>query len=290
MKTESFKPRQIAVVIFSRLERGKKAGDAIADFCRSRGVSASVHPLNDPALTRALKQNEIDMMIVLGGDGTMLRAGHLCAPLEIPILGVNMGRFGFLTEVEAELWKEALPRVLDGNFWLEKRMMLRAVHKRNEKILDEWNVINEVMVGRGAIVRPVHLRTTVDNTYLTTYVADGLIVATATGSTAYSMAVGGPILAPASRNLLIIPVAPHLSFDRAVVLDEGSVVGIELETSHEASLSVDGHTPVALLDDDIVEVSAGENTVQFVRTQESGFFYRKLMSLMNQNPSVGKKR
>ncbi|MBN1264695.1 MAG: NAD(+)/NADH kinase [Anaerolineales bacterium] len=290
MKIESFKPRQIAVAVFSRLEGGVETGESVAGFCRSEGVSASVHPLNDPALSQALQQGEFDLMIVLGGDGTMLRAGHLCAPLAIPILGVNMGRFGFLTEVEVSQWQGALQRVLAGNFWLENRMMLHAVHKRQGETLDQWDVINEVMVGRGAIVRPVHLRTMVDDAFLTTYVADGLIVATATGSTAYAMAVGGPILTPAARNLLIIPVAPHLSFDRAVVLNEGSVVSIELETSHEASLSVDGQTPVVLLDDDRVEVSAGEYTVQFVRTQESGFFYRKLMSLMNQNPSVGKKK
>lgn len=290
MKTDSFQPQHIAVVVFSGVEDGLKLGEEIAGFCRDHGPAAEAYSLSDPALLDILDDDGVDLMIVLGGDGTMLRAGHLGAPRQIPILGVNMGRFGFLTEVESDRWREPLGRVLQGEFWLERRMMLEAVHLRDGDVLGEWDVINEVMVGRGAISRPVHLRTTVDETYLTTYVADGLIVSTATGSTAYAMAVDGPILPPASRNILLIPVAPHLSFDRAIVLNEGSVVKIELETSHEASLSIDGQTPVALLDDDRVVVTAGEHTVQFVRTQETGFFYRKLMSLMNQNPAVGKKR
>lgn len=289
MKTDAFRPEKIIVAVFSSVENGMNLGESVARFCRENGAAAGVYALADTGLSTVLESDQVDLMIVLGGDGSMLRAGHLCASLGIPILGVNLGRFGFLTEIESGNWQEPLQNVLEGRFWLEQRMMLRARHLRDGELLDSWEVINEVMVGRGAIVRPVHLRTIVDDTYLTTYVADGVIVATATGSTAYAMAVDGPILPPASRSILIVPVAPHLSFDRAVVLDENSRVQIELETSHEASLSVDGQTPVALLDDDRVIVDVGKHTVQFVRTQETGFFYRKLMSLINQNPSVGKK-
>jgi len=217
-----------------------------------------------------------------------LRAGHLSGPCGVPILGINLGRFGFLNEIEQDQWTEVLPVVLEGDFWLERRMMLNAEQWRKDELLGGWEVVNEAMVGRGRIMRPVHLITSLDDRYLTTYVADGLIAATATGSTAYALAAGGPILPPELRNILIVPVAPHLSVDRAIVLAEGTTVKIKIRTDHEALLSVDGQTPVELLDSDEVTVRASEHTLIFIRLQSPDYFYRNLTSRMDQNPSVGK--
>jgi NAD+ kinase len=136
-------------------------------------------------------------------------------------------------------------------------------------------------------VRPIHLITRLDERYLTTYVADGLIASTATGSTAYALAAGGPILPPELRNILIIPVAPHLSVERAIVLAEGSTVSITVKTDHQAVLSVDGQIPVELKDGDRVDVFAGEHTLKFVRFQDPSYFYRNLTSHMNKNPITG---
>jgi NAD+ kinase len=179
-----------------------------------------------------------------------------------------------------------LARVLQGDYWLEDRMMLRAKHRSGGDVLDEWEVINECVVGRGEVVRPVRLITEVDDRYLTTYVADALIVATPTGSTAYALAAGGPILPPEVRNILIVPVAPHLSVDRAIVLHEGSSVCVTVRTDHQATLSIDGKSPEMLADQDQVIVHASEYVVQFVRLQEPDYFYRNLTSRMNQNPSA----
>lgn len=246
-------------------------------------------PLNDDQVRDQITQQPIDLCIALGGDGTMLRVGHLCAPLSIPILGINLGRFGFLTEVRKEDWEQALSKVMAGDYWLEERMMLRADHLRADKELGSWEVLNECFIGRGELVRPVDLVTEIDERYLTTYIADGLIVATPTGSTAYALAAGGPILPPELRNVVIVPVAPHLSVDRAIVLHEGSSVRVEVRTDHQATLSIDGGTPVVLEDRDRVEVRAAENVVHFARLQEPGYFYRNLTSRMNQNsiPSKG---
>ena len=148
-------------------------------------------------------------------------------------------------------------------------------------------MLNEVVVSRGQIVRPVHLEALVDGRYLTTYVADGLIAATPTGSTAYALAVGGPILPPDLRNILLVPIAPHLSIDRAVVLSEGASVTIRVTTQHQAVISVDGHDPVAIENDDLVQVQSSEHTVEFVRIQDPGYFYRNLTPHMYRNPSVG---
>jgi NAD+ kinase len=136
----------------------------------------------------------------------------------------------------------------------------------------------------------VHLITEVDGYYLTTYVADGLIVATPTGSTAYALAAGGPILPPELRNILIVPVAPHLSVERAIVLHEGSWVRVIVKTEHEASLTIDGQPSVIMKDEDCTCIRAGEHTLQFVRVQSPDYFYRNLTSRMNQNPAAGASR
>ncbi len=212
----------------------------------------------------------------------MLRAGHLCAPVGVPILGINLGRFGFLIEIQKDQWRQVLPKLFEGGYWIEKRMMLRARQWRAEARLDAWDVVNEAVVSNGQIKRPVRLITSVDGSYLTTYVADGLIASTPTGSTAYALAAGGPILPPQLRNILIIPVAPHLSFDRAVVLSEGSSVSITVSTEHQAVLSVDGQFPVILQDGDRVEVKANPNDLYFIRVQDRSYFYRNITSHMNQ--------
>lgn len=272
----------------------------ITHFLEQRGVQAKHGLLYDETLRRRLIQGEFDLLIALGGDGTMLRAGHLCAPVGIPILGINLGRFGFLTEVNRDDWRKLLPRLFlsaedppeqpSDRYWIERRMMLRAEHWRAGDRIGAWDVLNEVVVSRGHHVRPIHLVAEVDGRFLTTYVADALIAATATGSTAYALAAGGPILPPELRNILLVAVAPHLSLDRAVVLSEGSAVTITVHTTHQAVFSADGQAPIGLEDGDRIQAFAGEHTAQFVRFQDPGYFYRNLTPHMSQNPSTRRQR
>jgi len=248
---------------------------------------ATVHTIYEPELRHAVYTHEVDVVIALGGDGTMLRAGHLVAPAGIPVLGINRGRFGFLMEVDEVDCVERLEQLLRGDFRLEKRMMLHVAQKRDGEQLGEWNVLNEVVVCRGQYVRPIQVKASLDGYLLASYVADGVIAATATGSTAYALAVGGPIMPPELRNILIVPVAPHLSFDRATILSEGAHVSLLVNTNHEAVLSADGQSPIILKDGDRVEVSASEHTVNFVRFLDHGYFYRNLHKYMEQNPIAG---
>lgn len=243
-------------------------------------------PLPDEQFRSRLTSGPFDLLIALGGDGTMLRAGHLCGPLGIPILGINLGRFGFLMEVDREHWAEMLPQLFTGNYRLENRMMLNAEHLRSGKSLGRWTALNEVVVCRGQYVRPVRLKACVDGYPLATYIADGLIVATATGSTAYALAVGGPIMPPDMRNILIVAVAPHLSIDRAMILAEGSVVTVSVDTSHQAVMSVDGQAPIAMENGDEVRVHANDQAVKFVRFHDRGYFYKNLTDYMEQNPAA----
>ncbi len=282
--------RRIAVVAHPELDDAYVEAERIATFLKQKDVQVSYGLLYDDELRTQIKTGAFELLIALGGDGTMLRAGHLCGPLGLPILGINLGHFGFLMEVRQNQWMDILPRLLTGDYWLEQRMMLNAELYRSDEILGTWDVLNEVVVGRGQTVRPVQLVAEVDGRYLTTYVADALIAATPTGSTAYALAAGGPILPPELRNILLVAVAPHLSIDRAIVLAEGSSVGITIHSTHHAVLSVDGQTPINVQDGDKVIARASDYTLKFVRFQDPGYFYRNLTPHMEQNPTTGNQR
>lgn len=283
---DPFIPRRIVVTAYPKIPDALEEADSIVEFLQDKGIEAPKGSIYDENLRLRVKAGEFDLLIAVGGDGTMLRAGHLCAPCGLPILGVNLGRLGFLIQVARKDWRKYLDLLLKGEFWIEDRMMLRAEHLRAGETLGTWAALNEAVVCRGPNVRPLRLAANVDGRLLTHYVADGLIAATPTGSTAYALAAGGPILPPELRNILLVPIAPHLSVDRAVVLAEGSSVAINVK-SDNAVLSVDGQIPIGLAEDDCVNIRAGEYTAQFVRFGDPGYFYRNLTAHMNQNPSIG---
>jgi NAD+ kinase len=274
--------RRVALAAHPKLPEGIEIGRRLAASLQAIGSQTLEGLLGEASFSRRIEAGEIDLLVALGGDGTMLRAGHLCAPNQVPILGINLGKFGFLTEISQEQWEKVLPRLMNGEYWLEKRMMLCAEHLHAGKVVSKWDVLNEVVVGRGQIVRPVHLITEVDGRLLTTYVADGLIVATATGSTAYALAAGGPIVPPELKNMLLIPLAPHLCLERAIVLSQGSVVRIVVRTDHVAILTIDGQYQVELADGDRVEVRASPRVCRFIRLQDRAYFYRTLMQRLGQ--------
>lgn len=280
--------QHIVVAAHPDIPTAFEEAEKISLFLRAQGRSACHDYLYDENLQAQVAAGDVDLLIALGGDGTMLRAGRLCAPYGVPILGINMGKFGFLMEVKHPEWQNTLSKVLADASWLEKRMLLRAEQWRNGKNIRQWQALNEIVVSRGETVRPVHLDTSVDERFLTTYVADGLIAATSTGSTAYALAAGGPILPPELRNILLVPVAPHLSIDRAIVLAEGSTVAITVHTDHQAVISIDGQSPVPLQDGDSIHARASEYSVQFVRIQDPGYFYRNLTPHMYNNPAIKK--
>ena len=193
-----------------------------------------------------------ELLIVLGGDGTTLQAARLAAPFDVPIFGINLGRVGFLSEATPDAWQVKLSKVLSGDFWLETRLMIKADVYRSGHAIDSLIALNDIVVSRGAMVRVVRFHLYVDGDPVTTYTADALITATPTGSTAYSLAVGGPLLPPQLQNYLVIPVAPHLSFERPLVLHQEAIVKVLVETEHEASVTADGREATRLRDGDEV--------------------------------------
>lgn len=277
-------PTKLVIAVHPKFPKALEEAQAISDYLREKGLDAPLGSLHDEDLRRRVKDGEFDVLIALGGDGTILRAGHLTAPCGVPILGVNMGKFGFLIQVSRYEWREMLDKMLAGDFWIEKRLMLRVELFRAGESQGVWHALNEAVVSRGQYLNPVRIAASVDGSHLATYVADGLLASTATGSTAYALAAGGPILPPDLRNILIVPVAPHLSVDRAVVLAEGSSVSITIK-SDNAVLSVDGQSPVGLDAGDRVDIRSAEYSVQFVRFGDLGYFYRNITAHMNQNPT-----
>ena len=259
------------------------AGD-IATMLQTLGAQVWVGSTWDEDAVRA-QIAQFDVLVTLGGDGSMLRAARMSAPHGVPILGINLGRLGFLTQVPRDEWQTWLPHVLAGGYRIEERMMLHAESWRRQELLGEHDALNDVVVSRGSLARVVRLHTHIDGGHLTQYVADGLIVSTATGSTAYALAAGGPILPPTLKNILLIPIAPHLSMDRAIVLDQGAMVDTRIVTDHQAILTVDGQFEFALMDGDHITVKASPHVARFVRIYPPAHFYRTLMARLRPNGS-----
>jgi NAD+ kinase len=279
---DTFLPQRPVVAAYPKMPQAFTEAEAMAMYLKDKGMEAPHGSLYDENLRKRVRRGEFDLLIMAGGDGSVLRAGNLCASSKTPILGVNLGKLGFLIQIERDEWREYFDKLLNGEAWIESRMMLHVEHFRAGEMVGNWDALNEVVVGRGQTLRPVRLSAEVDGRHLTSYVADGLIAATATGSTAYALAAGGPILPPELRNILLVPIAPHLSVDRAVVLAEGSTVGIRIN-GENAVLSVDGQPSIMLMEDDYVNVKAAEVTTQFVRFGDPGYFYRNLTAHMNEN-------
>ncbi len=258
--------------------------DRIRTFLTNAGVTVKTFNFDfeNPGITPDL--DESDLLIVIGGDGSLLRAGHFCAPLGIPLLGIRSGRLGFLVELDDSELEQNLEKLLKAEYRLECRMMLRTELFSRNTLKQSWNVINEAVVCRGNEVHPIEVRVDLNEGYLNSYIADGVIVSTATGSTGYALAAGGPILPPELRNILILPIAPHLSLDRAVVLAEGAEVNLFPTIKHDVVISIDGMTPVLLQDGDRVHILSNHHSLYMVRFGEHNYFYRNLAAVMQRNP------
>ena len=223
--------------------------------------------------------DETDLVLSIGGDGTILRLSRAVAPREIPILGVNLGHLGFMTELRADAIMDRLPSIIGGEGWIDKRAMLEIdlpPFIREESDHEFLSALNDVVVARGAISRVVYIKTTINGELLTTYKADGVIISTATGSTGYSLACGGPILYPQAEELIIKPIAPHISVDAALVVPASAIIELEVSTDHQAIISIDGQVNFELHSGDKVRVRRAPYLARFLRIRPSTFFYSTL--------------
>ena len=230
---------------------------------------------DEEALRRAAPS--LDVIITFGGDGTIVRCVRAIAHLDLPILGVNLGRLGFLAEIEAQQLEDRLPLLLEGRYRVEERMMAHADVQRDDRVLLQADAINDVVMARGLISRMVHIAIDVDGHHAMTVDADGVVLSTPTGSTAYCLSAGGPIVGPDLDCLIITPIAAHLSLGNALVVPPTRHICLRLLRGEGATLTVDGQIDIALKPGDWVHSSASQNTAQFVRFGGDGYFYESAL-------------
>jgi len=214
-----------------------------------------------------------DLVICLGGDGTVLHSARLLIGTYAVILGVNMGRLGFLTELDGHEVRERLPEVLSGAGRIEERTLLNCTVEAQG---ETYPALNDAVIGRATLSRAIQLAVDVEGIRIADYRCDGVIVASATGSTAYALSVGGPILAPESSDIIVVPVAPHLAAQHAVVLPRTETVRVTLEPGQEAVLSVDGQHDITLVEGDAVTVSVSDERARFLRLKPRSEFYVRM--------------
>jgi len=214
-----------------------------------------------------------DAIVVLGGDGTLLATARLAGEREVPIVGVNLGGLGFLTEITSDELLVTLERTLRGEATIDRRRMLRGTVRRSDGEAEVYQALNDVVLSRGALGRTIDIETHVDGKFLAMFKADGVIVATPTGSTAYSLAAGGPLVHPSVRVVVLSPICPHKLSVRPIVIDDGSTVGFRLRSpGEELLLTLDGQQTVRLGVEDTVDVTRSPHVACLVRSPQLGFF------------------
>jgi len=217
--------------------------------------------------------DKADMVLVLGGDGTMLNAARLVEKRSVPILGINMGGLGFLTEVGGEHLYQTLERVFAKDYSIEERLMLRARLDRRGKGVAEATVLNDVVVTKGELSRMIAMTIAIDGQFVTSLRGDGLILSTPTGSTAYSMSAGGPIVSPSVNALVITPICPHTLTHRPLLVPSTATLAITL-TSHDkgAMVTCDGQVGVAMTEGDTVTITPSRHKTKLIRLPERTYY------------------
>ncbi|MGI6604269.1 MAG: NAD(+) kinase [Firmicutes bacterium] len=285
--------RQIALIVNKNKTAARKVGQYIVSYCLEQGLIIHMLPadashLGFPELTLPLTdlKDSSDLVISLGGDGTLLGAARLFAEKGVPVLGVNLGHLGFLTAVEPEHLDEALERVVTGQFTIDQRTLLKAILIRRGQIIEEALALNEIVITKGAFARIIKVSCYIDDEYLTTYPGDGIIAATATGSTAYSLSAGGPILNPALDCMVITPICPHSLSARSIVISGKETLRATISSSHDdMMLTVDGQKGYDLEPNDSVVVTPAHFKAKLVRMPGQGF-YRILRTRLRDTPLV----
>ena len=216
---------------------------------------------------------QVDLIIVLGGDGTLISVARKIGELNVPILGVNLGRLGFLTEVTRDELPGMLELLARGEYQVSDRMMLDAIIHRAGKEVGRYTVLNDIVINKGALARIIDMETSVDGRHLSTYKADGLIISTPTGSTGYNLAAGGPIIFPEINSLVISPICPHMLTNRPIIVWSRSVIEIKVDFEDDVVFfTADGQVGRKLLPGDVVEVRRSESRTRLVSSPSKDYF------------------
>jgi NAD+ kinase len=271
---------KVAVCVRPNFAEAVAAARSAAERIRALGHEVAEIGLDD---VRDEQVKGVEIAVVFGGDGTMLHAARALAPRGVPLLGVNIGHLGFLTIATTAEFEAAFGDVAAKRFEVEERAMLDARLVRGGEEIARGLALNDVVVARGALVRSIHIQVAVDGSPLIEYWADGVITATATGSTAYAFSVGGPLILPTSLNITLVPIAPHLSFPNAFVFDPDQRIVLDVR-DEPARLSIDGQVEHDVKAGDRVEVGRSRTVARLVRTAHAQPFLLLLRQKILKEP------
>ncbi len=262
------------------LESSRRVLDDVAQFLTRQGCDVVLD--QDTALHTGLNQypmlemheigKQCDLVIVIGGDGTMLGIGRQMARYALPLIGINQGRLGFITDIPIQSYQDVLQPMLQGNYQTEDRSLLQAHVLRDQRVVFSALAMNDVVVNRGGTSGMVELRVEVDGRFVSNQRADGLIIATPTGSTAYSLSVGGPLMHPSSGGWVMAPIAPHTLSNRPIVLPESSEISIEIVAGGYGSANFDMQSLAELMLGDKITVQRSEHQVRFLHPAGWNYF------------------
>ncbi len=268
---------RVALLYHPKVAASRHLAAALAQRLEGLGFPSATVSAWDETAVAGLSAEDLTVAVTLGGDGIMLRAARLLAPKGVYLLGVNFGRLGYLAEVQPQDALETVPAILQGAPEVEERLMLRCTATTAGGDVGPSLALNDVFVGRGRAVRAVRLHVMIDGVTMRRFAADGLIVATPTGSTAYSLSAGGPVVHPALRVLVLTPLVAHPSLVPPLVVPEDAVVEVEADTDDEIILSVDGQVHHVLASGDLVRVTAAEVPARFLRVADNSARYAALV-------------
>lgn len=273
--------RAIGIVVNLQKEKSYHLLQDIVGWLQARGLEvflpaekARAAGLDSLGVRESDLSTLVDCILVLGGDGTLLYAARLASASGTPLLGVNLGQLGFLAELEPDDIFVGLERLLEGRYHLEERLMLASVLERQGRVKASVTALNEVVIAKGAFSRMLELETSVDGVYVTTYLADGLILASPTGSTAYSLAAGGPLVVPEVEAMILTPICPYTFYVRPLVIPADKTVQVTLATAAgaEVMLTADGQVGYDLCQGDVVRVGRARVPARLVRFGERDFY------------------
>ncbi len=270
----------VGLIVNYKKEKTREIACKIIDWLNSkklkvciegnRGKEIGKEELNCPAEEFFKK---VDLIISLGGDGTLLRAARLAAPENIPVFGINLGGLGFLTQICIDDLERSLEKLYQGRYFLDERMMLNCAVKRKEEEIKKFTALNDVVIGKGAFARIICLSTYVNNDYVITYSADGLVVSTSTGSTAYSLSAGGPIVNPNINSIILTPICPHTLSARPLIIGEKDRVKITLESNEEkVMVTIDGQEGFVLQPKDEVIIKKSGHKARLITFKDKSFY------------------
>ncbi len=269
------------IAIFAKVHdpRCQVVAGELVKWLEQRGLEPLIeahlarHLGRGPGLDRDDIPDRAELVVVLGGDGTLISVARLIGDRGLPILGVNLGSLGFLTEVTVEEMYDVLDNCLTGSFELSPRMMLTARIIREGELFGEYRALNDVVINKGAVARIIDIETMVDDAYLTTFKSDGLIISSPTGSTGYSLSAQGPIIYPELNCLVITPICPHTLTNRPIVISGNARVSAIIKTQNEdVLLTLDGQVGVELRYGDVVQVAQAENRSCLIQSKSRDFF------------------